>query len=823
MRKSDSEDLLLSDVSDDEEEKPTAKEAAAKPAVKVPPPKPSISKAAIDDMPDDQELSFSLAGTTPSKASPPKVHPAAPSRPVIKGPTNLPKGNPPNSSPSTTVKLTQGQDSPQRTTASCPTRVDVTATCGCDTTHIVGVERIEREHLQQTAKTEWAHLLRQLSISEVDARRKEKERLRYELAASREKANTDRKVDPAMQQYVQSLKEPRSRSEIEKLHQTRQSTAKKLKQSTDRTAELEEEMRTRKEYTQRVTEEVKRQEGERLESMQSRLSDAKDQERQTVTQLAQRRKEDMATTERNRLKSQKMKHAYVTANGNYEDRATEGDKRRLIREALTSHGAEKEEKMRMLRGDIAKAANERRDAAAAKAEQTERLEAERRKIAQQRRVEQRALSSQLESDDAAEHRAALDKLHQEESALSNDQIENDREQFLTRMTGNATLNVEVERARQQRAADERELWASKQAATKEAQELARVSKIQAAKNHALQTRIESLMIDEARVVQEAKERLQRRLQVERRQQERIAQLDNNSCNQRKVLEAMYGHERAASCPPLHSPTKVRSLHHEASQPTIRARDVVEREEHERRKLFSSPPRRSKILSPISTKPSYAFPTRLMLENPPANANPRILELAQRILELEQGSNVKETKASATDRAAARERLTHRSAAQEASRFAHIQTNEATIHDGVPPQAGVSRRLYNVEATRSPATVNEGHTATSAADGDGNVEAFVKRFYEEPLQRRERSAAQNFAKVVGPQEDATVFPEKEIGCIVDRLYSTTTRHVHNSGKSMHKRRQPDKKTIPHEDAVERFYTTPLQRQKEEIAALDKLYL
>lgn len=300
--------------------------------------------------------------------------------------------------------------------------------------------------------------------------------------------------------------------------------------------------------------------------------------------------------------------------------------------------------------------------------------------------------------------------------------------------------------------------------------------------------------------------------------------------------------------------------HRATASSSAHRHIEQDIEQQQRILAQKYPPRRSVLAPLAAERSLAFPTPSLLRQPPTS-NPRILELAERLhaLEAEQkeanrqafvygsggtGGSKKKQKDAMTreERRACQQRLTERSAPQDAQQFAFVEERPKTIHDGVPPQSGAPPRLLaplKGHVPHSPSPSPSPSPSSAARNRDGFHEppteaealrAFTHRFYTGPMRTHEQVQRASVSNVLAsiPVRKAVRLTDKELRNVVERLHSDTTRHL-SPGTEQRMRAMEDvaetrsAMKIHDAAAVERFYTAQVDGQRNVIRALDDKYL
>lgn len=789
--------------------------------------------------------------------------------------------------------------------------------------HLLDEECYSRQHLARQL------IIQAVKVEEAVVVRKKKER--EQLAAARAANNAAVPVAPAVMRYKAHLESKPESDEVAQFREERMRIARQLVRRREVAENLSNEVNTRKAYTKEVTSEVQRQEYERALALHERLQAAADEQKRKIDSMKQEKLARMENEKQKKLDKLRYQYAYVTLHGNYESKMEEGDAlkvKRLIElnsvgPAVRSRQTNDEiETVAQIQQRIKQEATERRQAALALAEQLKREQEERSKVIEMSTQETDRQRSKLEERDAREFQAAREAFQRAKEDLESYEREQERSIFLSRMTANETFNLEIERLRQKRKEEEKSLWEERRKAEKEKQELAQVAAGLDKQNKAKENRLDHLMAEEAVVVQRANRRLKNRLKVEKRQEERMLLMENDVMHKRKMLDAIYSgaisapaaanggrtstsadtfnasrsktpskthnvdfstfrslsapltlvtgdgpHDAVKSEQPNEAPSAAK-----AKQPTLR--DMVLEEEMKKRHIAATQfPRRTRVLEPIQKplKPeeSLAFPTPSLLKRKhlPTD-NPKILELAQRLIELEGGrAGQSESSIDSAERERIRVRLTERSTAQDAQKFSHVEdTREPTIHDNIPPQHGVNARLYNaatkgyspsrfkepepidraapwkknIKGRASPARRKErsgeddddddltNDTSRPGLAQDPALENFVNRFFEGPLKRHERVLETATSKIMTQVEADMRHPPKvataELANILDRLYTSEIHHLSpERERILEERQNASGKKIDRSEAAERFYAKPLEKQRELLKKLDEQYL
>ena len=327
-----------------------------------------------------------------------------------------------------------------------------------------------------------------------------------------------------------------------------------------------------------------------------------------------------------------------------------------------------------------------------------------------------------------------------------------------------------------------------------------------------------MMAREAIVVLAAEDRHNKRKLVDRRQIERMEMLHDEKFFQRVVVESIFSLPRLSeSSGETRREEDRRSLSvpvgDERSVP-LKIKERVLNEIKAECAKKKRQPRRSPVLRRHyrHQNTSLTYPTPSAIEQ---CSNPGLRSLAERLLVLERERPSSPPRL--CDRTLAQLRLTEKSVAQEARRFIHVNEKETkTIHDGVPPQIGVSSRLYGKKHSgQTPSPKKH----TPAPMDPIELEKFVTHFYHDQCAHHESVLIKAHNDLLKSGSLPTVLDPKMIARSVDRLHGTP---IHNSNH--HPSRQcPSVAPMSNEDAVNRFYTAPLVKQRDVMAELDRVYL
>lgn len=721
---------------------------------------------------------------------------------------------------------------------------DAPPLAGIEQQHAAEMEHIHRNNICDEENAFRQHLRRLCATDRVRVEAEAK------LAAAKalEKKPPDTSVEsvaPAMVRYVNHLKSVSADDTVERLRNERAAIARELARHESAARQLSEEVEARKQFTSAAREKIEQQVRDRAADINCRVAESAQLQRDRIVEAANTKRNMMHENKEQRLKNLQVRRAFMALHGDYESKLEAADALREVRLAsvgakvVTQHSSDAAHQQQEIDRKV-------KEKAAARRAEAEALAARQHDLLQQRVVElgelrskQRLLESELSETDRRQHIEALRR--HKEASQEFERVERERERaiFLNRMTCNHEFNAEVERLREKRREEISSQWKEKRSAAYDKQHVASTASQLERQNLGKQRVLDRLMIEEARLISDAKSRLGNRQAVETHQLHRMTLMEDEERNKHKVLEQLYCVHSPAATSAHHSPDP--DDERVARQPSAlsgRVSNAKLKEEAEAERLRESlsrkfPPRRS-VLPPPKFLPSLAFAAPTTLRNPPTS-NVHLVELARRLYELENSHNDSRADVGmgSDERKSSRLRLTRKTAAQEAQRFAHLESDVPTIHDSVPPQRGVSSRLYDAPAIRSPLhskkQKKKQRQSSSPSEDDYVLKSFVQRFYSEPIRQHEAVVGSCVANALNaaPLPKGPKMTDKEVRNIVDRLYSDEIRHFSPATerrlRDAEDRREESRHCVSDRVAVERFYTSPLEHQREVMQKLDERFL
>lgn len=696
--------------------------------------------------------------------------------------------------------------------------------------HVVDLERMHRHHIRDEESVTWQHVVRLCASSKLRSIGCERTNAAAEIR--RQPADTNAEVAPVMKKYMKYLKNAPVSSEIDELRKERDDLEKKVDMEAKNAATLDREVAMRKSYTSDVLQGIADQEKANIEETHQKQLAAKAKHNDIVSQLAVQFRQKMEQNEKERLEKLRIRHAYTKLHGNYEQRVDRSEAVRLERLAKVKshHSPQVVADSNLLKQQIQEAAEQRRKDAAALAERQAALQRERIETRNVMLESRASLKQLLERNDRAEQEAACRALKQGNEELEEAERERARDRFLNRMTCNSEFNEEIEALRTKRQHEMKLLWKEKHEIAASRRRVAESVSAAEKHNKAKLRIIDRQMADEAVIVNEATRRLRNRNLAERRRDEKMMLLEAETLNKHKVLEEIYSRRRLSPIDnALQKKARPSSESPNLQEKRLQCCEVVEEEERDRRKFIERHfPERTRVL-PLNASDgkSMAFASVESLKTL-QTSNPRLAELASRLAALEGEDRASLSPFSKEERGHARRRLTQRHAAQDAMRILHDDQDALpTIHDGVPKQHGVNRRLYPL--MQQDFTKSKDSSFSIDEDDSEAVRNFVSRFYTEPIKRQEHAKVSAYTKAKGNTTTPPLrMTEKELSNVQERLYYTNIRHL----SPMLERRMADQERhieqgalhkISNEHAVERFYTTPLQNERVAVRKLDEQYL
>jgi hypothetical protein len=780
----------------------------------------------------DEELSFSASASRSGKSSSP------PAKGPVKELAPWPKSTPAPARSKAVSFDKHGESELSFTVGDAST--SHSALHHVEQQHVVDSERLQRHRLRDEEAALWQHTVRLAAASKLNAEaiqmRRAADTLRQQpLSASAAD------VAPIMKKYLNELKNVPQSTELAALQNERETLEKKVEHEKKRAEALAREVAARQAYTDDVVKNIEEQERVHVELSHSEHKQARAHHNARVAEVAARFRQDMSHGEKERLDKLRVRHAYVKLHGNYEAQAERGEAIRLERLAAVApkvqsqHSAESIDAAAELKKRIRENADRRRSEAIALAEKQRLLQEERIEARKEILHSQSVLARELDVLDRQAHEEACRTYKHASNELSDAHLEREKTTFLNRLTCNADFNEEVEALRAKRLQERKALWTEKQELAAERQRVAERAAAAEKQNKAKLRTIDRLMAEEAILVNDATRRLNNRNAAERRRDEKTLLLEAENLSKHKVLEELYRNKHraipvtspAAQLPPL---TVTQSGSPQRSDDRLQCYIVVEGEEKQRAKLLKRFfPEKSRVLPLDHAKSkSLAFASRATLKSL-KTSNPRLAELASRLADLESDEVDQKRQMPADERIETRARLTQRTAAQDARRTVHDGHElPHTIHDGVPKQHGVNKRLYHVAP--DPAVPHAHKRFVNDDASEEELKNFVTRFYAEPIRRQEQamSTAHSRVKAHTSTPPPLRMTDKELANVKDRLYYSGIRHLspvleRRMDERQNQREGAGQHRISNEDAVERFYTSALKSERETQEKLDEQYL